>query len=244
MPRLVDGLIWLDWQLPAGVMACVTTRDASWGVSQGRYGRLNLASHVGDDINAVNSNRGALLQRMPGANGIQWLQQTHSSDVRKACGGQVILPGDAVVSRLPGLACAVLTADCLPVLMTDGQQVAAVHVGWRGLVAGILEKTLQHFVAPQRVSVYLGPAIGPQAFEIGPDVVDQLGVTAQQYITPGQGDRSYADLYGLARQRLQGVASVTGGGYCSVEEARFYSYRKEAMTGRMASLIWLTGSTL
>lgn len=156
---------------------------------------------------------------------------------------------DASLTREPGRVCAVLTADCLPLLLCErhGSAVAAVHAGWRGLLAGVIERTLDTFgQAPEQVAAWLGPAIGPRAFEVGPEVRDAFvsaDPAAASAFRPSLGGRWLADLYGLARQRLclAGVSDISGGEFCTFsDQRRFYSYRRDGRTGRMASLIWLT----
>jgi polyphenol oxidase len=243
MKTVALTLISTEWPLPAGIRAAISTRTR--GISKGVWSGLNLGDHVGDVPQDVATNRRWLLNHLPGVTAVQWLQQVHGTDVVMAAGGSVRLRADASISCQPGLACAVLTADCLPVLMAsqDGLQVAAAHAGWRGLVSGILLKTLQQFVCPERVTVFLGPAIGPQAFEVGPEV--RLAFVASGFpphcFSRGSGDRFYADLYALARWQLlqAGVASVSGGNECTFSDAqRFYSYRRDGVCGRQASLIW------
>lgn len=231
-----------EWQLPAGVHALISQRQG--GVSAEPWDSNNLALHVGDDPLAVNVNRQRLLQSMPGASAVQWLNQVHGTGVVEACGGTVTLTADAQFSRQKGLACAVLTADCLPVLFcaVDGSQVAAAHAGWRGLAAGVLLNTLHHFPDAQQVTVYLGPAIGADAFEVGPEVRDAFVWASDGCFKRGSGDRWFADLYQLAREQLMraGVRQISGGHYCTFHEKdRFYSYRRQSVTGRMASLIWV-----
>lgn len=240
---MTDTLLRPDWSLPDGVMAVITTRQG--GVSPVPYQHNNLALHVGDDAAAVASNRRRLWQQLPGVTAVQWLNQVHGTTVFRACGATVTPQADAVVSRTAGLACAVLTADCLPVLFCDdrGTQVAAAHAGWRGLAGGVLLNTLAEFASPEQVRVFLGPAIGPAAFEVGPDVRRAFGWASEQCFRPGQGDRLLADLYQLAREQLlrAGVNSISGGDFCTATDTeRFYSYRREGVTGRMASLIWRT----
>ena len=241
-----DGLIWPQFADYPHVGMCITTATASWGQSQAGYQRLNLAKHVDDDAVAVAHNRRRLLQRLPAVRAVQWLQQTHSTDVVEACGGVVTLPADASVTRQLGLACAVLTADCLPILLTDGEQVAAVHAGWRGLVDGIIERSLAHFRDPGCVQACIGPAIGQLAFEIGPEVAERLGAQEEALLMPGKDGRWLADLAGIAKQRLLqlGVERVFNLALCTYSDNRFYSYRRQARTGRLASLIWLSDSNL
>lgn len=236
---------WLvpDWQAPARVRACVTTR--SGGISQPPFDSLNLGDHVSDDPRAVAENRRRLQQALNCQPA--WLSQVHGIRVVQADPARV-QEADASWSAAPGVACAILTADCLPVLFCDraGTRVAAAHAGWRGLAGGMLEATLDALdCAPDEVLVWLGPAIGPQAFEVGPEVREaflsgypQAEAAFRPSANPG---KSLADLYQLARIRLaaRGVTAVYGGGLCTWSDPRFYSYRRAARTGRFASLIWL-----
>jgi len=242
----MDSLILPDWPLPAGVKACSTTRGG--GISLPPYDSLNLGTHVGDVASAVESNRerlmgGASLPQMP-----LWLEQVHGTRVVRLDGQTPTdLCADAVYSNVPGQVCAVMTADCLPVLFCShaGDEIAAARAGWRGLCNGVLEQTLAAFTAePGHISAWLGPAIGPQQSEVGPEVraafiaVDSVSAAA---FTP-HGDKFLADIYLLARQRLQraGVKLIYGGDRCTVSEiSHFFSYRRDGITGRMASLIWL-----
>ena len=235
---------WLkaDWPAPERVKACVTTRRG--GCSQGRFKGFNLGSHVGDDPNHVQANR-AELERIIGCR-TAWLEQTHSTDVVEAAPG-LVEEADASWTAESEVACVVMTADCLPVLFCDraGTRVAAAHAGWRGLASGILENTVAELgVPPQDLLVWLGPAIGPEAFEVGAEVKDIFGSTAAaECFTPSARPGHYlADIYQLARLRLQamGVEAVYGGGLCTVNDSiRFYSYRRDGQTGRFASMIWL-----
>lgn len=232
-----------DWPAPSRVRALVTTRAG--GVSKGPYASMNPADHVGDDPAAVAENRARLRRLLPAEP--FWLEQVHGSAVcRWEAGGP--RRADACVSRTPGAVCAVLTADCLPVLLTDqaGTVVAAAHAGWRGLCAGVLERTLAAMgTDPGRILAWLGPAIGPAAFQVGDEVraaflaVDCATHAAFRPDVPG---KWRADLYALARLALgrAGVHAVYGGGFCTyADPARFFSYRRDGVTGRMASLIWL-----
>ncbi|VXB28090.1 conserved hypothetical protein [Pseudomonas sp. 8AS] len=236
---------WLtpDWPAPASVRACVTTRAG--GVSLAPFDSLNLGDHVEDDPQAVARNRQILtsaLHCQPA-----WLRQVHGVQVVEADPARVA-EADASWSATPGIASAVLTADCLPALFCDraGTRVAAAHAGWRGLAGGVLEATLDALALPApEVLVWLGPAIGPQAFEVGAEVREAFLAShaeAAQAFTPSANAGKYlADIYRLARIRLaaRGVTAVYGGGLCTVGDARFYSYRRAARTGRVASLIWL-----
>ena len=236
---------WLqpDWPAPPAVRACVTTR--SGGVSVAPFDTFNLGDHVGDDPLAVAGNR-RYLQDVLGCRA-GWLAQVHSCAAVEA--DPAACPtADASWSDTPGEACAVLTADCLPVLFCDraGTRVAAAHAGWRGLAGGVLEATLQALAVPaQDVLAWLGPAIGPAAFEVGPEVreafVAQHADATRAFTASRNAGRYMADLYQLARIRLAaaGVAAVYGGGLCTFSDPRFYSYRRAAQTGRFASLIWL-----
>lgn len=239
------GWITADWPAPAGVRAGVTTRLG--GVSQGPYASLNLASHVGDAPAAVAENRARLCQALRLPSDPIWLNQVHGTQVcTDAAPGTT---ADASLSRQTGQVCVVLTADCLPVLLCDraGTVVAAAHAGWRGLAAGVVAETLTRMaVDPANVLAWLGPAIGPQAFEVGNEVraafLDLASDYAQAFAdhTPG---KWRMDLYTAARLQLAGlgVTRVFGGGYCTYSDAaRFYSYRREQQTGRMASLIWIS----
>ncbi|MFC3606834.1 peptidoglycan editing factor PgeF [Stutzerimonas tarimensis] len=232
-----------DWPVPAGVRACVTTRQG--GTSLPPFDGFNLGTHVHDSPSAVADNRD-LLQHSIGATPA-WLEQIHSSVVIKADPAQCPT-ADASWSDVPGMACTVLTADCLPALFCDrrGTRVAAAHAGWRGLAGGVLEATLEALaLPPEQLLVWLGPAIGPAAFEVGPEVREAFVAThpaaASAFVASASPGRYLADLYELARVRLNacGVTAVYGGGFCTFRDSRFYSYRRDAVTGRFASLVWL-----
>lgn len=234
-----------DWPAPPAVRALATTRHG--GVSTGPYASLNLGGHVGDDPGAVAENRRRLRTLLPAEP--VWLQQVHGTRVVDAAAPAGGIPeADAAFVRTPGIVCAVLTADCLPVLLCDaeGTAVAAAHAGWRGLAAGVLEETVGAMAAdPGRLLAWLGPAIGPAAFEVGDEVraaftAGDQGAAAA--FVPGPPGKWFADLYALARRRLgrMGVTRVHGGGFCTFgESARFYSFRRERNTGRMATLVWI-----
>jgi len=233
-----------DWPAPKHVRALVTTRRG--GTSGGPYASLNLGDHVGDDLAAVAANRAILRRELPVAP--VWLRQVHGTQCVEAAATVPGCEADASVAFAPGSVCAVLTADCLPVLFCDerGTAVAAAHAGWRGLAAGVLEKSALALRRPPcEVMAWLGPAIGPATFEVGDEVrapfVAHDAVAARAFAPHGAG-KWLCDLYELARQRLAGVGvqRVSGGGFCTVtERERFYSYRRDGATGRMASLIWL-----
>ena len=241
------------WPAPPAVCAVSTTRLG--GVSAGAYASLNLGLHVGDEPAAVNANRERLLgiADLPGVP--VWLDQCHgtrvldlNADSQETIGpGSAGLKADAAIARAPGLVCAVLTADCLPVLLTDtsGSRVAAVHAGWRGLAAGVIEAAVRALGrSPEEMLAWLGPCIGFGAFEIGPEVRDALldkDPGAADCFDPGRGDRWHADLQGLARRRLSalGVSSISTAGMCThSDRERFFSHRRDGPCGRMATLIW------
>lgn len=236
------------WPAPARVQACFTTRDG--GVSQGVYDGLNLGNHVADAPEAVAQNRQRLRQSLGLVSEPLWLEQVHGTEVFQLDGALPILPpqADAAVTRLAGQALTVMTADCLPVLLCDqaGSVVATAHAGWRGLCDGVLEQAVASMGVPgAQVLAWLGPAIGPCAFEVGDEVrvafvaQDPAAVSA---FVPHVAGKWWADLSLLARQRLArvGVAQVYGGDLCTHSDTRrFYSYRRDGQTGRMAGLIWL-----
>ena len=243
-----------DWPAPATVLALSTTRQG--GHSRAPFDSFNLAQHVGDDAAAVTANRASLREQLPPGAAIQWLTQVHGRVVVEARRGAACPEADAVWTAEPGIACAVLTADCLPVLFCDrgGRRVAAAHAGWRGLLAGVLEATVAALgVDPGQLLAWLGPAIGPAAFEVGGEVrVAYLAearsgaefARVESCFLPRRGseDRYSADLCALARLRLQqvGVSAIFGGGHCTWSDPdRFYSYRRDGRTGRMASLVML-----
>lgn len=256
------------WPAPAQVRALSTTRygglsEAPYGLADGSPGGLNLGTHVGDDPAVVAANRARLAQALPSEP--RWLEQVHGCAV--SADGD--LPGadetgqvpraDAAVSTRPGAVCAVMTADCLPVLLCDraGTVIGAAHAGWRGLCEGVIEATLARMAGqagstPQWLA-WLGPAIGPSAFEVGAEVRDAFLARALAHekrvvdaAFVAREGKYMADIYALARTRLAraGCVDVSGGDACTVRDAaRFYSYRRDGVTGRMASLVWLAPLT-
>jgi YfiH family protein len=241
-----------DWPAPPRVRALVTTRAG--GVSRGAYAGLNLGMHSGDAREDVARNRARLRQWLPAEP--LWLRQVHGITVVEADGIDCSPEADAALARRPGTVCAVLSADCLPLLICDqaGTVVAAAHAGWRGLSSGVIEQTLRLMHRPPEfLLAYLGPAIGPGVYEVGAEVREAFAAAdraaGQGYepeagaaFTPGGPGKFHADLYALARRRLarSGVTRVYGGGYCTyTERERFFSYRRDGATGRMASLIWM-----
>jgi len=234
-----------DWPAPEHVRAYSTTREG--GISQGAWASLNLATHVKDDPNHVAENRRRLSEALVIPNEPYWLEQVH--------GTEVIRPelkttqcADAAFTQQLATPCVVMTADCLPVLFCDerGATVAAAHAGWRGLAAGVLEETLKCFADPCKVMAWMGPAIGPKHFEVGDEVretfVQQYSQAESAFVESRPG-HWMADIFQLAQQRLSaaGVSHIYGGGICTYADAdHFYSFRRESVTGRMASLIWLS----
>jgi YfiH family protein len=230
-----------DWPAPAAVRAFTTTRAG--GVSSGLWSTLNLGMHTGDDDEHVRANRARLQQHLPAPP--QWLDQVHGSTVRRHAGKvRTAGQGDALVACEPGRVCAVLTADCLPVFLCSlrGDRVAVAHAGWRGLAAGILPATVRALGRePGHLMAWLGPAIGPGVYEVGAEVRDALAEVDSSACVR-HGDRWLLDLYRIARTQLResGVEQVYGGEFCTFSEPeRFFSYRRDGETGRMASLIWL-----
>ena len=238
-----------EWPAPHNVHAAVTTRVG--GYSRAPYDSLNLGRHCGDDPAAVVRNRQKVMQALALSVEPQWLNQAHGSTVLRAplTGSD---EADGIWTQALQTPCAVMMADCLPVLFCDihGRTVAAAHAGWRGLAGGVLESTVAAMpAAPQDLLAWLGPAIGPSVFEVGAEVRTafvQQQVAAEAAFSPGRRADSYmADLCALARLRLAsaGVTRVSGGGRCTYTEAdRFFSYRRDGATGRMAALVWLSAS--
>ncbi len=234
-----------NWPAPSGIRAYSTLRGGG-GVSQGAYASLNLAGHVGDDPSHVAANRHHLRSRLQLPAEPFWLNQVHSNTVVMAMAQASPSPdADASYSLQAGVVCAVMTADCLPVLFCSrkGDRVAAAHAGWRGLAGGVLEATVQA-LGDDELMAWLGPAIGPKAFEVGAAVhqsfFERLGDCHEAFL---QIDESHwlADLYSLARMALArvGITEVYGGSECTFSNPeRYFSYRRDSKTGRMASLIW------
>ena len=241
-----------EWPAPPRVKTLITTR--SGGHSPSPYDSLNLGTHVGDKASHVEQNRDRLLRELKGCSDIQWLEQVHSSRIVDAKADGWVRTADASYTSQVGIACAVLTADCLPLLICDqqGTEVAAVHGGWKGLAGGVIRSAISRFSAsPNDLLVYLGPAIGPDHFEVGIDVVEAMYDSAlntdhleniTKAFKPGNRPmKMMADIYELARAELiaLGVSEIYGGNYCTFSDLRFYSYRRDNVTGRMASLIYL-----
>lgn len=236
----------IDWPAPSNIIAGYTTREK--GASAGEFAAFNLALHVNDDAQTVLANRAQLDKALPGNKQWQWLEQVHGTEVVSADCSAVQI-ADASYSNEAGKVCAIMTADCLPILICDlqGKEVAAIHAGWRSLCYGVIENTLARFNAsPSNLLVYLGPAISVKAFEVGEDV-------RQAFLAQAQGQASmaafhatkqgkyHADLYQLATIRLHalGVNAIFTEDFCTYQQAeRFYSFRRDGQTGRMASFIY------
>lgn len=246
MTSTAIGWITPDWPVPAHVRVLSTLRAG--GVSAGPYASLNLAAHVGDGAAAVARNRLLLREaaRLPAEP--WWLEQVHGTDVVLHEGAGAPARADAAVAFQSGRVCAVMTADCLPVVFADrrGTRVATAHAGWRGLAAGVLEATIASLGAPAaELHAWIGPAISQAAFEVGAEVraafLARLPGSDECFAANERG-RFQADLYGLARRVLQaaGVCNVHGGGWCTHDDAgRFFSFRRDGVTGRQATLAWL-----
>ncbi len=231
-----------QWPAPPNVRAWVTERG-----SAARYGTLNLALHVDDDARAVAVNRARLREALALRSEPRWLEQVHGTRVLDL-DREHAPAADGAVTAAPGVVCAVLTADCLPVLFSraDGRRVGVAHAGWRGLLNGVLPAAVGALRSdPRDLVAWLGPAIGQDAYEVGADVRDAFVArdpAANRRFAPNQRGRWQADLYGLAHDALAaaGVRSVHGGGFCTYTDTeRFFSHRREAPCGRMATLVWL-----
>ncbi|WP_153447672.1 peptidoglycan editing factor PgeF [Vibrio algicola] len=243
-----------NWPAPKQVKAISSTRID--GVSKGVYQGLNLGAHVGDDAKRVRQNRKLLTQAMQMPNPPVWLNQTHSTHVVEVNQPTAtVLDADACTTQQKGVVCSAMTADCLPVLLTniEGTQVAAVHAGWRGLADGIIEQAVKKFEHPETVMAWLGPAIGASVFEVGQDVVDifvavdpdakdGFNLLSSKVASETSAKKYLADMNKLATQRLNriGVTQVYYSNRCTVSEHdTFYSYRRDGVTGRQASFIWI-----
>ncbi len=244
------ALIRPDWPAPARVRAVATTRAG--GVSRGAFATLNLGMHVGDDPEAVRENRARLVAALGLAAGPLWLHQVHGTTVADAATAAPVPVADAMVAGSAGLACVIMTADCLPVLFCNaaGTVVAAAHAGWRGLAAGVLEATVAALAdrgaAATTLMAWIGPAISAPAYEVGADVRAAFlaaDPAAAAGFTPNARGRWQLDLPGLARQRLGslGVGAIYGGDLCTATDPRrYFSHRRDGACGRQATLIWLT----
>jgi YfiH family protein len=236
---------WLtpDWPAPANIHAATTLRTG--GVSSGAYASLNPAMHVGDDADLVKQNRRIIKDMLNLPGDPVWLEQIHSNRAVPALTTGPLQQADASYASEPGVVCVVMTADCLPLLVcsTDGSEVAAIHAGWKGLLAGVIGNTLTAMHNSDAL-VWLGPAIGPDCFEVGAEVRDAFLEKSAAFMAAFKQQSNgkwLADIYQLARIDLAmlGIDKVYGGGFCTVtEHERFYSFRRDKQTGRMATLIW------
>jgi YfiH family protein len=234
-----------EWPAPKRVRSLVTTRAG--GTSVGKFASLNLSERVGDDPGCVARNRAILRACLPAEPA--WMRQVHGTAVIDAERATADTEADAAVARHPGAVCAVMIADCLPVLLSDraARTVGIAHAGWRGLAAGVIENTVRAMdSSAEDLIAYIGPGIGPRRYEVGEEVraafVDRDRSAASAF-SPRRDGKYLADLYTLARARLAaaGVTEVYGGGHCTASEERFFSFRRDGATGRMASLVWLEG---
>jgi len=244
-----------DWSSPSNIGALVTNREG--GVSSSPFASFNLGDHVGDAIVNVQANRAILRQSLPSYP--IWLNQVHgiavSTPSDRLVNPTVVIEADAAVTNTPGEVLAIMTADCLPVLFAskDGKVIGAAHAGWRGACNGVLENTVSQMLAlepgliAKDLLVWLGPAIGSQSFEVGEEVLQAFIQSGQEipseafkpiFKKPG---KYLADLYLLAKSRLNalGIVSIDGGTFCTYQDHRFFSYRRDGVTGRFASLIWI-----
>lgn len=241
------GWITPDWPAPANVKALATLRAG--GVSEGPYASLNLATHVGDRAEHVARNRALLREAAQLPTEPVWLEQVHGTTVWNAAQESGSPPtADAAFATARHRICTIMTADCLPVLFCDldGQVVGAAHAGWRGLAGGVLDATVAAMSVPaSRVVAWLGPAIEQSAFEVGAEVRDQFMARTQKHadaFVRNARERWQADIYRLARVELErmGIAGVYGGAFEVFADAdRFFSYRREKHTGRMATMVWI-----
>ena len=233
-----------DWPAPKNVHAATTLRTG--GVSTGAFNSLNPAGHVGDDEEAVKQNRAIIKTMLTLPSEPVWLNQTHSNCVAHASTADALTHADASYTNQSSTVCAVMTADCLPLLVCaqDGTQVAAIHAGWRGLQTGIISRTLAA-MQTKEVLVWLGPAIGPDCFEVGNDVYEAFSEKSNTYKSAFKMQNNgkwLADIYQIARIELAAldVTRIYGGDYCTfTDKPRFFSYRRDQKTGRMTTLIWM-----
>lgn len=244
MPKPPEDWIVPDWPAPTRVRALVTTRNG--GTSAGPYASMNLGQRVADDPAVVEANRRLLQKFLPAEP--NWLHQVHGARVVRAEDPGEAREADAVVTTRANFVCPIMIADCMPVLFADreGTAIGAAHAGWRGLAAGVLENTISALdIPPANLVAWLGPAIGPSAFEVGSNVRDafvNVDPAAADAFRPHAPGKWLADLFWLARWRLgaAGVTHVYGGGLCTYSDpARFFSHRRDKVSGRMAALIWM-----
>jgi YfiH family protein len=235
-----------NWPAATHVHAVSTTRVG--GFSFAPYDSLNLAMHVGDQPELVEKNRRELTKALSIPSAPIWLRQVHGAAVVEANDGNLGKDADGSYTHCSDIVCAVLTADCLPVFLCDnaGQQIAVLHAGWKGLHAGVIASCIKEFASPhESIMAWLGPAIGPEAFEVGNDVYTAFTLIDDSFaecFVPCAENKWLADIYALATRLLNrsGVTSIYGGGYCTYTESdKYFSYRRDGQCGRMASLIWM-----
>lgn len=238
-----------NWNAPKQIQAFTTVRNG--GVSQAPFDSFNLGSHVNDNLADVMKNRELLVEKFQLPQMPLFLNQTHSTKVIRLPYTGTDLEADAVYTNQPNQVCLIMTADCLPALFVsqNGKEIAAAHAGWRGLCDGVLEATVAEFECePAQISVWLGPAIGPNAFQVGNEVIEQFCAfdpnAEEAFIEDGSTSGKFlGNLYQIAKQRLNklGIVNIFGGDHCTyTEKEHFFSYRRDKQTGRMASLIWRT----
>ncbi len=255
---MINAINWIepDWNKPQRIKTLCTTRKG--GISRHPFNSLNLGLNAGDDPSVVIQNRSIVRSNLPTEP--IWLKQVHgvavSTPVTRVSSAGKVIEADASVSNIPNEVLIILTADCMPVLFTsrNGDVVGAAHAGWRGLSSGVLENTIQEMcnlspgLMTKDILVWMGPAIGPSAFEVGEDVLQAFAGYAQSTLSRafrpivGSPGKYFVDLYLLARDRLQtlGIEEITGGGLCTfTDQENFFSYRRDGITGRFASLIWI-----
>ncbi len=250
------AIIFPEWKVAPNVRCAISTRDSSQvsTLHAPEYANNNLGSHVGDNNDAVTASRQHLTETLHLKSKPVWLNQVHGTDVQilSSDSQSTLASADAAYTNEVNQVCTIMTADCLPILLasTDGKEVAAVHAGWRGLLDGVIEATIKQF-ASKDIQVYLGPAISQKNFTVGKEVYDLFlahSCDAKKAFIPSENEaeKYLLDIYLLAKQRLQviGITDISGGGYCTYDEERFYSYRKachqgDGRTGRIASLIWI-----
>lgn len=250
-----EQIIFAEWNVSPKIVAFTTSRQG--GVSNSPYTSFNLATHVGDDSNLVASNRALLKERLSPLLEWQWLDQIHGCDVAVINDAGSTLTADALMTTRPNLVCCVQTADCLPLFVAaaDGSEIAVIHAGWKGLASGVIENTVSRMAtSSSSLAVWLGPAIGPCHFEVGGEVKDfflesegssSLLSSMESCFTSSKNSGKFmADLYAIARLKLSalGVDNVSGGSYCThCDEDRFFSYRRDGITGRMLHAIYIEG---
>lgn len=244
---MTSSLIYPDWPAPDCVKAVSTTRIG--GFSLPPYDSFNLATHVEDDPFLVKKNRERLTQLASLPEQPRWLEQVHSNQVIKSTEWQTGKQADAIISTQPNHVCSIMTADCLPILLCNrrGTAVAAIHAGWRGLASGIIEQTVSLFPEnPSDIIAWLGPAIGPEQFEVGQDVYNAFSSAyfdRDNAFIKTDADHYLANIFLLAKQQLNylGITAISGGEKCTKSmPEQFFSYRRDNVTGRMATLIWIT----